>query len=80
MKPENVTCPDCGGPMVSRQNKRDQSRFWGCAGYPKCRGTRNVDGETKRRASDDDDCREAQDNTPSRVWADRDSSRWREPS
>jgi len=48
MKPENVTCPECGGPMVSRQNRRDQTRFWGCKAYPKCTGTRNVDGEEKK--------------------------------
>lgn len=47
MKPENVKCPECNGPMVSRLNKKNNSRFWGCADFPNCRGTRNVDGDSK---------------------------------
>lgn len=34
------SCPRCQGPMVERQNRATQSRFWGCSDYPKCRGTR----------------------------------------
>ena len=37
------TCPICGKGMVlrtARQGARAGSRFWGCAGYPECRGTR----------------------------------------
>lgn len=41
---ENLKCPKCGGPMVSRLNKKEQSRFWGCKGFPKCDGTRDVEG------------------------------------
>jgi len=79
MKPENVKCPDCDGPMVSRQNKRDGSRFWGCAAYPKCRGTRNVDGEINQprcqlQFTRDDG--EAEDGSPSDRWRNRDRSRW----
>lgn len=44
MKPENVTCPKCGGPMVSRLNKAERRRFWGCKKFPKCTGTRDTDG------------------------------------
>jgi restriction system protein len=36
-------CPACGKGMVlrtARQGARAGSRFWGCAGYPECRGTR----------------------------------------
>lgn len=44
MKPENVACPTCGGPMVSRINRQKNSRFWGCKDFPRCRGTRDVDG------------------------------------
>jgi restriction system protein len=36
-------CPRCDGPMVKRATKRGAStgeEFWGCAGFPKCRGTR----------------------------------------
>jgi len=46
-KPENLKCPDCEGPMVSRLNKKDNTRFWGCKDYPKCRGTRDVEGLSK---------------------------------
>lgn len=46
MKPENVKCPECDGPMVSR--KSQYGVFWGCVDYPKCRGTRNADGEARR--------------------------------
>ncbi|WP_193222254.1 nuclease-related domain-containing protein [Alkalilimnicola sp. S0819] len=34
-------CPCCGKPMVLRTSKRGQNQggqFWGCPGYPKCRG------------------------------------------
>lgn len=36
-------CPACGGQMVVRTAKRGPNAgqdFWGCATYPKCRGTR----------------------------------------
>ncbi len=36
-------CPRCGGGMVMRRARRGAnsgSDFWGCAGYPACRGTR----------------------------------------
>lgn len=46
MKIEDTLCPDCGGPMVSRANKGTGQRFWGCQDYPKCRGTRDTDGES----------------------------------
>ncbi|MCZ8318309.1 MAG: restriction endonuclease [Lysobacteraceae bacterium] len=36
-------CPRCQGPMVERQNRATQSRFWGCSDYPKCRGTRPLE-------------------------------------
>lgn len=35
-------CPACGKGMVlrtARQGARAGSRFWGCTGYPECRGT-----------------------------------------
>lgn len=47
MKPENLICPECSGPMISRLNKKNNSRFWGCAAYPKCKGTRDVEGKSK---------------------------------
>jgi len=36
-------CPTCDGPMVKRVARRGANAgkaFWGCAKYPKCRGTR----------------------------------------
>lgn len=47
MKPENLKCPDCGGPMVRRTAKADGRKFWGCQTFPACRGTRDTDGESK---------------------------------
>jgi restriction system protein len=45
-QPNNATaapaCPSCGSAMVRREAKRGAnagSYFWGCATYPKCRGT-----------------------------------------
>lgn len=46
MKPENLTCPECGLEMVRRTNKYGKS-FWGCRDYPNCKGTRNVDGDSR---------------------------------
>jgi len=45
MKPENVTCPECDGPMVSRKGKFGV--FWGCKQFPKCKGTRDSMGRSK---------------------------------
>jgi DNA-binding helix-hairpin-helix protein with protein kinase domain len=38
------SCPSCGGRMVRRQARRGRnagSYFFGCAAYPRCRGTRS---------------------------------------
>lgn len=38
-------CPTCGKTMVQRTAQRGAnagSRFWGCTGYPACRGTRKL--------------------------------------
>ncbi len=43
--PENSdspSCPRCGRTMVRRKNRKNNSEFWGCPSYPKCRGTRNA--------------------------------------
>ena len=45
MKPENVKCPDCEGPMVSRTGKFGV--FWGCKAFPNCKGTRDSMGRSK---------------------------------
>lgn len=31
-------CSACGRPMVERVNRRTGKPFWGCSGFPKCRG------------------------------------------
>lgn len=38
----NVTCKDCGQPMVERQNHQNGSRFLGCSDWPKCTHTEPV--------------------------------------
>ena len=37
---ETPKCPTCGKPMRKREAKSDGKPFWGCSGYPECRGTR----------------------------------------
>ncbi len=32
------TCASCGSKMVERTSTKNESSFWGCANYPKCRG------------------------------------------
>lgn len=44
-KPENVKCPECSGPMISRTGKFGV--FWGCKAYPECKGTRDSLGRSK---------------------------------
>jgi restriction system protein len=36
------TCARCGTKMVLRKSKKDQSQFWGCLNYPRCRMTINL--------------------------------------
>ncbi|WP_417911812.1 NERD domain-containing protein [Candidatus Electronema sp. TJ] len=41
-----LSCPLCGGAMVLRKAKKGKTAglsFWGCAAFPDCAGTRNVD-------------------------------------
>lgn len=42
---ETPPCPDCSKPMRSRTARQGPNAgkpFWGCTGYPECRGTRQV--------------------------------------
>ncbi|MCB2008386.1 MAG: topoisomerase DNA-binding C4 zinc finger domain-containing protein, partial [Rhodoferax sp.] len=42
---EALACPLCAKPMVRRTAKRGANagnEFWGCTGYPACRGTRPI--------------------------------------
>lgn len=43
---ENVKCPECDGPMISRKSKFGV--FWGCKNYPVCNGTRDNMGRSKQ--------------------------------
>jgi len=39
------SCPQCGSPMVlrtARADKNEGQQFWGCTGYPECRGVIKV--------------------------------------
>ena len=50
------SCPVCGTPMRLRKAKRGRNadgQFWGCAQFPACKGTRDVDpnGSTAASAS-----------------------------
>ena len=40
------TCPRCGKPMALRTARKGAhagSQFWGCTGYPECKGTRRLE-------------------------------------
>ena len=65
MKPQNVTCPDCGGPMVSR--KSAHGCFWGCKDFPKCKGTRDSEGRSKSDRSSES-WKHADREAPRRRW------------
>lgn len=39
--PPSPECPVCSKPM--RQRKSGRGEFWGCTGFPECRGTRPVE-------------------------------------
>jgi hypothetical protein len=41
-------CPACDGPMARRSGRFGE--FWGCTGYPDCRGTRQVTEPSPRRS------------------------------
>ena len=46
-KPKAPACPQCGKPMALRTARKGQlagSQFWGCSGYPECKGTRPLEG------------------------------------
>ncbi|MBB5205218.1 hypothetical protein HNQ51_002537 [Inhella inkyongensis] len=44
--PAAPACPKCAKPMVLRTAKRGEQigrSFWGCTGFPNCRGTQAAD-------------------------------------
>ena len=51
-------CPLCGKVMVlrtARQGKEIGSRFWGCSGYPECKGTRPIEASDRSDRSVESD-------------------------
>jgi ssDNA-binding Zn-finger/Zn-ribbon topoisomerase 1 len=73
-KPENVRCPECDGPMVSRTSAHGV--FWGCKDYPRCKGTRNSMGEARKPFARPSDASEPDSVLPSERWGNRDRRRW----
>ena len=73
---KETLCPECGGKMISRLNRAKNQRFWGCAKYHECKGTRNTDGEAPRRW--DENARPEPDGSslPSDRQRDNDKRRW----
>lgn len=61
---ENVACPTCGGPMESRNSQH--GTFWGCASYPKCKGTRDSMGRSKAEREEERAAEETPRNTTPR--------------
>ena len=62
----NVTCPNCGKPMVLRTSKQG-SQFLGCSGYPECKTAmslnvlhdmQNDDGNTSENPEQQEICEE----------------------
>jgi DNA topoisomerase-1 len=49
-EPTGESCPECGKPLLARTGGR--GTFIGCSGYPKCRYTRNAEGEAGAEATD----------------------------
>lgn len=48
--PSPPSCPKCGSTMVlrtARQGANAGSQFWGCSGYPKCRGVASRQSNTR---------------------------------
>lgn len=54
-KPAAPACPVCGKPMAlrtARKGARAGSQFWGCSGYPECKGTRALNASEGSDRSD----------------------------
>jgi len=39
---DQTSCPKCGSEMIKRTSRKTGDTFWGCANFPKCRGTRKA--------------------------------------
>lgn len=49
IKPEEPTCPKCGGKLMVRQNSKNGNQFWGCENFFKtgCTYTKTVELDKK---------------------------------
>lgn len=57
-KSDGPACPKCGQPMLrrtARQGPRTGQSFWGCSGYPDCKGTLPTGSSEKSDPSDRSD-------------------------
>jgi restriction system protein len=55
IKETALACPLCGKPMALRTARKGPyagSRFWGCTGYPECKGTEKLDRSDRSVRSD----------------------------
>jgi restriction system protein len=55
-EPEPPTCPLCGKGMrrrTAKQGPHAGHSFWGCSGYPECRGTRAMSDESDKSGTSD---------------------------
>jgi len=53
--PAAPACPRCGKPMAlrtARKGARAGSQFWGCSGFPECKGTRALEAPDGSDGSD----------------------------
>jgi four helix bundle suffix protein len=53
--PAAPVCLRCGKPMAlrtARKGERAGSQFWGCSGFPECKGTRALEGSDRSGRSD----------------------------
>lgn len=73
---EETLCPLCSGKMTSRMNRSTGQRFWGCNQYPKCKGTRDTDGNANR-GIESGDSHGDDDRMPSERRRGYDTGRWR---
>lgn len=39
---DQTACPKCGMEMIKRTNRKTGDTFWGCANFPRCKGTRKA--------------------------------------
>jgi len=39
--PDTPKCPQCDKPMKKRSSAKGE--FWGCSGYPECKGLRRIE-------------------------------------